>query len=139
MKTLQETLIDIATPASYDTGTRGGDVDSEMIDLAIKLQKEAKVISDQLTAIRRIARQLFVETGESKMQGNTGVAIIGHADDSFLNKDNEPVYQAWRLNNGTVEDLLQEFEDKDLITKNKHTRCFNSSERAVPVTFKANK
>ena len=35
MKTLQDTLIDIDTPASYDTVARGGDNYTEMVDRAL--------------------------------------------------------------------------------------------------------
>ena len=139
MKPLQDTLIDIATPASYDTVARGGDIYSEMVDRAIKLQKKAKDIKDQLAPIKEAIRNLCAETGIGSIKANHGIAIVGHVGpdgDAFTNDKNKLVYPACRLDNETVEDLLQEFEDKALITKNKHTRCFISSERAVPVTFK---
>ena len=80
-----------------------------------------------------------METGVQPVRGNTGEAWIGHADMDMQVVKNKLVYQACRLDNERVEDLLQELEDKALITKNKHSRCFAVTDRAVPVTFKDNK
>ena len=124
MKTLQETLIDIATPESYDSLARGGDYDSATIDRAAKLAKNTKEDGDELKELKKQLRFFSDEMGERVLRGNEYNALVTPAK--------EPTT---RLNTDRVEEVLAKLYGDDVLSRYMLDSCYESKTPAHRVTF----
>tara|TARA_R100000963_G_scaffold34304_1_gene27719 strand:- start:557 stop:943 length:387 start_codon:yes stop_codon:yes gene_type:complete len=112
------------TPVSYDSVTRGGDWDCEIVDRAAVLAKSINTDQKKLDKLKALLRSLSDEIGEGDLSGNEYNALVTPAKKptTYLNRDQ-------------VDKVLTKLHNDGKLSRYMLKSCYESKTPAHKVTF----
>ena len=112
------------TPVSYDSVTRGGDWDCEIVDRAAVLAKSINTDQKKLDKLKALLRSFSDEIGEGDLPGNEYNALVTPAK--------QPTTY---LNRKQVNKVLTKLHNDGKLSRYMLKSCYESKTPAHKVTF----
>ena len=112
------------TPVSYDSVTRGGDWDCEIVDRAAVLAKSINTDQKKLDKLKALLRSFSDEIGEGDLPGNEYNALVTPAK--------QPTTY---LNRKQVNKVLTKLHNDGKLSRYMLNSCYESKTPAHKVTF----